>query len=127
MKHSCFQDLLLNAATFSLINICRNRKESKKIPVTLEYFTQDLCSFPGSAYALCDMPYTKRVVINKATKKVRIRPSGNNIGIDAVQLISEENSQHCKGCPRIEYIVSREPPFQSGEPMRVKTTRFEDK
>ena len=88
---------------------------------------QILCSFAGSAYTQCDMPYTKRIATNKRTKKVRIRPSGKGIGIDAVQLISEENSQHCKGCPRIEYIVHREPPFQSGKPARVKTTRFEDK
>ena len=75
----------------------------------------------------CDVPYTRRIFTKKRTKRVRIGINDANTGIDAVQLISEEHHEQCVKCPRVQYIVSRQPSFESIEAKKVSNTRFVDR
>ena len=67
------------------------------------------------------------IFTKKPTRKVRIRIEDREIGIDAVQLISEKHYPHCTKCPRVQYIVDRKPPFQSRQPKTVSNNRFVDR
>eukprot|EP00795_Rhopilema_esculentum_P005888 gene5888-11220_t len=83
-------------------------------------------TFVGSAMAQCDIPYTRRIFTKKTTKTVRLRVH-DLTGIDAVELISEENHNHCENCPDVKYVVNRKPPFQTGSSVEVAIPRFIDR
>ena len=76
--------------------------------------------------AQCDIPYTRRIFTKKTVKIVRLRVH-DLTGIDAVELISEENHSHCKKCPDVKYVVNRKPPFQTGRSVEVAIPRFIDR
>lgn len=80
----------------------------------------------GNATAQCDVPLTMALRVHKKVSGIRIHVKGVTV-IDAIQLTSSVNHPNCIKCQPVEYLVTREPPFPSGQPERVKKTRFEDR
>lgn len=90
-------------------------------------FTDDSEQSLGNATAQCDAPLTMTLRVRKRVSKVRVRVKDPSTVIDAIQLTSSVNHPNCLKCKPVEYIVTREPAFPTGNSERVKTTRFEDR
>lgn len=91
-------------------------------------FTDNTSQSIGNGTVQCDSPFTKPLYdVRKKVSKVRINVSSYNVLIDAVKLTSEVEHPNCSQCEPLEYIIHRNPPFDTGPEVRVSTTRYEDK
>ena len=80
----------------------------------------------GNGTAQCDSPFTKPLYVNKKVSSVRIYISHVGVFIDAVKLTSVIGHPNCSECQPLRYLIQRDPPFNSGQEIRVQTARFED-
>jgi hypothetical protein len=80
----------------------------------------------GNGTAQCDSPFTKPLYVNKKVSTVRIYISHDRVFIDAVKLTSGIGHPNCSECKPLHYVIRRNPPFDSGQEIRVQTARYED-
>ena len=81
----------------------------------------------GNGHAQCDSPFTKPLYVKKRVARVRIYVSDPSVAIDAVKLTSGIGHPNCSKCKPLQYIIRRDPPFDTGQEIRVGTSRFQDK